>query len=130
VNNLDEIKKMVTGDKFARFTGIVLEEMGEGKAVATVVINEDHHNGLGIVQGGLYFTLADYAFAAASNSRGKTAVAIQCSINFFRAVKEGKLTAIAEEKSCTNRISNYDVKIYNEKKELVASYNGTAFRKD
>ena len=130
MSDLEEIKKMLSGDKFVEYIGITLDEIGEGRAVASVVINKNHYNGVGIVQGGVYFTLADYAFAAASNSRGKIAVAIHCSINFIKPVKEGKLTAIAEEISCSNKLSIYDVKVYNDKNELVAGYNGTAFRKE
>jgi len=130
VTNLEKIKKETLDDKFSQFIGITLDEIEEGRAVASVVINENHYNGLGIVQGGLYFTLADYAFAAAANSRGKAAVAIRCSISFIKPIKEGKLTAIAEEVSCGNRLAIYDVKMYNEENELVANYNGTAFRKD
>ncbi len=130
MNNLEEIKKMLEGDKFAEVNGITLDEISEGRAVTSVTVNKNHYNGVGIVQGGLYFTLADYAFAAASNSRGKIAVAIRCDISFIKPVKEGKLTAIAEEISCSNKLSIYDVKVYNDKNELVALYNGTAFRKE
>ena len=130
MSTLQEIKEMLSNDKFVQFIGITLDEMEDGKAVTSVVINKDHLNGLGIVQGGLVFTLADYAFAAASNSRGKAAVGIRCDIIYIKPVKEGTLTAIAEEVSCTNKISNYEVKVYNDQKELVAKFSGTGFRKD
>lgn len=128
--NIDEMKKMLAKDIFALDMGITLDSMEEGKAAASVTITPKHYNGVGIVQGGLYFTLADYAFAAASNSRGKVAVAVQSDIKFIKPVKEGKLTAIAEEVSCGKTIANYRVNVYNEKEEIVAVYNGTAFRKE
>ena len=130
MNTLEEMKEMLSNDKFVEFIGITLDEMKDGKAVASVEVNKNHLNGLGIVQGGLVFTLADYAFAAASNSREKATVGVRCDIVYIKPVKEGKLTAIAEEVSCTNKISNYEVKVYNDKKELVARFSGTGFRKD
>lgn len=124
----DKLKEILSRDTFALLAGITLDEIGEGKAVASVVINKNHFNGVGTVQGGLYFTLADFAFAAASNSRGRVAVAVKCDISFFRPVKSGKLTAEAEEVSCGKTISSYTVKVCDENGGLVALFNGTAFR--
>ena len=121
---------MLAADVFATSAGITLDEIGGGKAVTSVTITKNHYNGVGIVQGGLIFTLADYAFAAASNSKGKITVGVRCDIVFIKPVKEGTLTAIAEEVSCSSKISNYEVKVYDDKKELVAKFSGTGFRKD
>jgi acyl-CoA thioesterase len=128
--NIEKTIKLLKGDKYVEYSGITLDEVSEGRAVASVVINENHFNGVGTVQGGVYFTLADFAFAAASNSHGKIAVAVRCDISFIKAVKGGKLTAIAEEISCGNTIANYIVKVYNEKNEIVVLFSGTAFRKN
>ncbi|MCL2792600.1 MAG: PaaI family thioesterase [Spirochaetaceae bacterium] len=130
MTDLEEIKKKFLADKFSRSVGITLDEIAPGKAVTSVVIAKDHYNGLGVVQGGLVFTLADFAFAAAANAKGKATVGIRCDIVFIKPVKGGKLTAIAEEVSCSNKISNYEVKIYSDKNELVAKFTGTGFRKD
>ncbi len=126
----EELKEMLTRDRFASLAGITLDEAGEGRAVASVVINESHYNGVGTVQGGLYFTLADFAFAAASNSRGKVAVAVRCDISFIKPASAGKLTATAEEVSCGKTIANYCVRVHDESGSLVAVFNGTAFRKE
>ena len=46
------------------------------------------------------FSLADVAFAAACNSHGPTAIALNVSINFLTAVSPGaRLYAVATEKS-------------------------------
>ena len=125
---MKDLEKMLSNDRFASLAGITLDETGEGRAAASVILNENHYNGVGTVQGGLYFTLADYAFAAASNSRGKVAVAVKCDISFIRPASPGKLTATAEEVSCGRTISNYCVKIHDSTGALVAVFNGTAYR--
>ena len=130
MSDLEEIKKMLCADMFAQSIGITLDEIGDGKAATSVNINKNHLNGVGTAQGGLIFTLADFAFAAAANSKGKVTVGIRCDIVFIKPAKEGKLTAIAEEISCTNKISTYEVKVYNDKQELIAKFSGTGFRKD
>lgn len=128
--NIEKVNKILSKDEFARFNGITLLSIGDGEASASVNIESRHFNGVGIVQGGLIFTLADFAFAAASNSRGRTAVAVRCDISYIKPVEKGTLTAVAREVSCGNKISNYRVKINDGTGDLVAVFNGTAYRKD
>ena len=45
--------------------------------------------------GGAIFTLADFAFAALTNGRGRLTVAQQVSINYLAAPKGSRLTATA-----------------------------------
>ena len=126
----EKVSRIFSEDKFALGSGIKLISIGDGEASASVSVEEKHYNGVGIVQGGLIFTLADFAFAAASNSRGRTAVAVRCDISYIKPVKGGTLTASAKEVSCGNKISNYRVKINDGTGDLVAVFNGTAYRKD
>jgi acyl-CoA thioesterase len=49
---------------------------GHGRAQAKMTLQPHHCNALGTVHGGAIFTLADFAFAAASNSHGTVAVAL------------------------------------------------------
>jgi len=56
------IKKCFERDRFARYVGVELVEVSEGKAVARMKIREHHLNGVGIVHGAAIFSLADLAF--------------------------------------------------------------------
>ena len=126
----DHVVVRLENDRFVNFCGIVPEEVRPGYGRASVKIRNHHLNGVGIIQGGLLFTLADYAFAMAANSRGKTAVAVEASVSFIKGVSEGILTAEAVEVSCKKTLARYDVRITNEQGEMIALYHGTAFRKD
>ncbi len=86
-------------DAFARKCGIELLEVGTGSAKARVKLTSEHHNGVGIAHGGIIFTLADYVFAAASNSHGTVAVAINANISYLKAAKDGSLYAQGREVS-------------------------------
>lgn len=116
-------------DRFAAFVGIELMEAGNGRSRARLNLTEHHLNGLGIVHGGALFTLADLAFAAAVNSRGRTAVAIKCTISYLKAVEGGALTADAEEVSCGPKIASYLIRITDASGELVSLFEGMAYRK-
>src|SRR5512136_2251633 len=87
-------------DLFAKHAGIELVEVGKGTATTRMRVQEHHLNGVRSVQGGAIFTLADLAFAAACNSHGTVAVAINVSITFIKATGAGAtLTADAKEVS-------------------------------
>ena len=116
-------------DTYAQLTGIQLLDVSEGKAKAMLAITEHHRNSAGTVHGGVIFTLADFAFAAAAHSHGTVAVAINSSISFFKAASEGMLYAEAREISIHPKLASYIVDVTNDKNELIASFQGMAFRK-
>jgi acyl-CoA thioesterase len=94
-----------------------------------MTVEARHLNSVGILQGGALFTLADLAFAAASNSHGVVAVACQADVTYFKAVQSGKLTATAEEISRTHRLSTCLIRVTNQDDDLVALFKGVAYIK-
>jgi acyl-CoA thioesterase len=109
-------------DRFAALAGIELVKVEPGYALAKMNIEEKHLNGVNIVQGGATFTLADFAFAAASNAHGQVALGINASINYFQAPQGKVLFAEATELHASRRLANYNVDIYDENKELIARF--------
>ena len=126
---MEDIKRFIKKDKFCMFIGIELTEVSEGHAKAKMDIKEHHLNGVGIVQGGAIFTLADLAFAAASNSHGTVAVGINTNISYVTAVSGGTLYAEAREISRNHKIGTYTVDVTNEKGEMIAIFQGMVYRK-
>ena len=127
---MEMIKGLATdADHFARHSGIEVVEISTGYAKVKMMIAQYHLNGVGMVHGGAIFTLADFAFAAASNSHGRIAVGINASIAYIKAVKAGVLVAEAQEVSLNSKLGNYTVNIFDENKDLIAVFQGTAYRK-
>lgn len=116
-------------DRLGKHLGIEILEVSEGSAKVSMEIKEHHLNGVGTVHGGTIFTLADVAFAAASNSYGTVAVAINVSISFVKAISQGMLYAHATEISRSPKIGNYEVRITDESNDLIAIFQGLAYRK-
>ena len=86
-------------------------------------------NGFGSTHGGICFSLADSALAFASNAHGRLSVALDCSITFTVAVKEGDvLTCETKELSLTNKTGTYLIEVKNQKNENVAFFKGTVYR--
>ena len=126
---MEEIKRCLKNDRFAERTNVELLTVSPGQATAKMVLQPHHLNGLGSAQGGAIFTLADYAFAAAANSHGTVAVAINVSITFMKAVATGTLWAEAREVSKNFKIGAYIVEVKDDQGELVATFQGLAYRK-
>jgi len=127
---MSDLRSFFGGDRFAARNGIELLEVQEGRALARLAVSGEHLNAAGVVQGGAVFTLADFAFAAASNSRGNVALAIEAHVTFLRAARAGFLLAEAREESCSRRLSTCTVRVTGEDGELIALFTGTAYRKD
>lgn len=116
-------------DAYAKHTGIEIVVVEPGYCKALMPIKDFHLNGVKTVHGGAIFTLADYAFALASNSHGQIAVNINASISYVTAVKSGVLLAEAKEASLNPKLGNYIINITNEQNEVIAIFHGTAYRK-
>ncbi len=125
-----DIKEFLQGDKFALLAGVELLEVGGGYAKARMKIKPEHLNGGGVCQGGAIFTLADLAFAAATNSHAQLTLSINTHINFFKSEREGYLYAEAKEMLNRKHLSNCEVQITNEAGELVATFNAMGYRKN
>ena len=127
---MQELKQFfATGDRFARHSGVELVEVGPGWAKASMKIMPFHFNGARTVHGGAIFTLADFAFAVASNSHGNLAMGINTSVSFVKAAVSGTLYADARELSRNTKLATYSVMITDDAGDTVAIFQGMVYRK-
>lgn len=123
------VKHMMEHDLFSRWLGIEILEVSNGYSKTQMKVRPEMINGLGIVHGGVAFSLADSTFAFACNNRNNLSVALDTSINFTKPVHVGDLLT-AESKELHNGKSTglYQITITNNKGHLVAVFKGTCFR--
>lgn len=127
---MSDLKNFFTqNDKFAKHCGIELLEVAPGSAKVKMEIKEHHLNAALTVHGGAIFTLADFAFAVASNSHGTLAMAINVSISYFKAKTKGTLFAEAREVAINPKLASYTINITDEAAELIAIFQGMVYRK-
>ena len=127
--DMQQIARFFDRDKLAKHLGIELVEVSPGQATTRLTIQEKHLNGVNITHGGTIFTLADFAFAVASNSHGTLAVAINANISFLKATTKGVLTARAREIARSNRLATYQIEVTDEEGTTIACFQGTVYRK-
>ena len=116
-------------DAFASHNRMTITELHDGFARAEMELQPFHLNGAQTVHGGALFTLADFAFAAASNSKGQLALSINSSISIFRGAKEGRLIAEARQVSRSPKLASFEVSIRNEQGDLLATFQGMVYCK-
>jgi acyl-CoA thioesterase len=127
--DLEAIKRCFKKDRYAERSDVELLTAAPGHATAKMTLHPHHLNGLDTVHGGAIFTLADFTFAVAANSHGRVAVAINASITFMKAAQSGTLWAEAREVSKNFKIGSYVVEVKDDQGELVAQFQGLAYRK-
>ena len=117
---------MFANDRASRETmGMELVACAPGRAVMRMVLDERHLNGHRICHGGFIFTLADSTFAFACNSRNQSTVAAGCSIEFLKPGRLGDvLTCEGVEQVLQGRHGIYDMKVTNQRGEVVAMFRG------
>lgn len=93
---LEEVRKIFEGDRFATQNGAVIDEIGDRSAVCSLSLTPSHRNAMGAVMGGVYFMLADFAFAVASNWENMGCVSLRSDISFLSGAKGERLIAKAE----------------------------------
>ncbi len=118
-------------DPFARSLGMELEEVRPGYARVSMPVKSDMVNFHGIIHGGAIFSLADYAFGVASNSHGRTAVALNVNITYLATAPVGaRLIAEAEVERLGGRTALYHMMVRDDAGQQIASCHGVVYRKD
>ena len=129
MKSLQEIKEFFKGDRFAMEQGIEIESVDGDSSVCRVELRPEHRNAAGGVQGGLIFTLADFAFAVAANSEELGTVTLDSAISYMSAPKGSVLRARAK---CLRRganICNYNIDVTDDLGRQVAVVSVTGYKK-
>ena len=125
---MKSVRKALENDAYASHLGIELLALEEGYARARMAVKPFHANMHGMVHGGAMFSLADFAFQAASNSHGVLAVAVQANITYLQAPRTKTLYAEATEVSRTRRLATYSIRVTEDGDKLTALFQGTVYR--
>ena len=132
---LENARKVQRGEAppppIGRLLGFELKLIEPGRAVFGMEVDERHHNPIGTLHGGIYCDLADaamgYAFAA-TLGEGESFTTVELKINFFRPVRQGKLTAEARVVKAGSTLGYVECDVTDEKGKLVAKVASTCMK--
>ncbi len=125
---LEEVRKIFEGDRFATENGAVIEEVGNHSATCSLIITDSHRNALGAVMGGVYFTLADFAFAVAANRENLGCVSLHSDISFLGTAKGEKLLAKAVCIKDGRSTACYHIDVTDDFGNLIATITTTGYK--
>jgi acyl-CoA thioesterase len=114
-------------------TGVVIEEAGNDSCRCSMVVKPMHFNAGGAVQGGAIYTLADSAFAVASNighlERGEDMITVSqsASISYLRAGGNGVLYATAQKVGGGKRAPVFRMDVTDAEGNIIATMTGNGY---
>lgn len=119
---------MFMKDRFATDNGAVIEEVDDHYAKCSLRIEDRHRNAMGAVMGGVYFTLADFALAVASNWQKMENVSLNSEITYLTAAKGERLTAEAVCVKSGRATGYYRIDVRDDLGNLTAAVTATTYR--
>ncbi len=122
----ERIRAYFKKDAFVQGMGAEIMSVDETCAVVRACVSEKHRNAHGCAQGGMLYTLADFAFAVHANYLHPVTVTQTGNISYLKAVLTDEVTATAREKARVGRNTVSEVVLRDGKGEIVcvASFNG------
>ncbi len=127
VSLLEKIREEYKNDRFATNAGCVITEVCDEKVVCELSLCDKLLNAHGAVMGGAIFTLADFAFAVASNLSDVPTMGIECNIRYYSRVKGTKLIATCRADKEGKTLGHYTVEITDDTGRKIAGYTAIAF---
>lgn len=128
MSNIDQAKEIFGNDIYAaQLTGIEIVAAEPGYAKCSLVIEDKHKNALGHVMGGVFFVMADFAFAIASNFKQSPTVTQTSQIVYLSSAKGNVLFAEAEKIRGGRKTCFYRINITDDTGELCAYVTTSGF---
>lgn len=125
------LRAKLASDPFARHLGIELIEVAPGYAKVGMDIRPEFETIHEVTHGGAIFSLADAAFAVASNAGNRVSLALNMNITYHQGTRAGdRLTAEAREKHAGGRTATYLIEVRDQREALVATVQAVVYRKD
>ncbi len=124
-----ELDALLRRDPFGHVLGAEHEEIRPGFARVRLDLRPEHQNFVGTPHGGVIFSLADLALAAACNAGGTLAALVSASLNYTAApARDARLVAEATEVALSRRLGVYRLEVRSSEGVLVASGQATVYR--
>jgi len=125
--NLAELKAKVEKEPIGFFLGMKLVELAQGYAKVAMKLRPEYRTFNDFTFGGIIMSVADQAFACATNSMGRTSIASQFNIHFIAGPgPEDELTAECRVVRKGRRVDISEITVTNQEGKLIARATSTA----
>ena len=128
MTDINEIRKFFENDRFATENGMVIDSVGDKTAICSLTVDKRHMNAVGNVMGGVYFTLADFTFAVATNHDEPGIVSLSSTITFNAIARGEKIICEAKQIKWGKTTCVYEMSLTDEKGNLLATVLTTGYK--
>lgn len=121
MRDLEEARNYFKDDRFAtEASGIIIEAVDDGYAKCSMKIEDRHRNAVNQVMGGAIYTLADFVFAVATNTKDHWTVTTVSQISYIGTVKGDTLYGESRCIKDGRRTCFYEIEIKDDLDNLIA----------
>ena len=126
----NSIYEAVKKEPFAKVMKINLVELELGYSAVEMIYDPDNMNNIyDRAHGGALYALIDEAFETAGQTDGTIAVALNVNVTYVSSPEPSvKLRAEAKRISQTKKTASYDIRVIDEKDNLIATCSALAYR--
>lgn len=128
LETIEQVREFFEKDRYATVSGARILEVGDRFAKCSMKLTDMHRNAVGGIMGGVYFTLADFTFAVATNWQGTPTVSLNANIAFLAAAKGEELIASARCIKDGKTTCFYEVEILDENENHLVTVTITGFK--
>ena len=124
----DELRALVADAPFYRWSGLQIDEVGDGAVTLTLDLEDHHLNLQGLAHGGVIATLADAAMGLSLRSAiepGRRHVSVEIGVHYLRAVTRGRVRAIGRAVRIGREIAYAEADVLDGNDRLLARADGT-----
>jgi acyl-CoA thioesterase len=114
----------------AELLGVSVDSTGDGHARFSLGVRAELMNPLGVLHGGIVYTLVDYAMGAALFTRlvpGERCATLEMKINYLAPVLDGRILADAHVVGRTKRIGVLEARVHDDQDRLIALATGSFY---
>lgn len=127
MTDINEIRKFFENDRYATENGMVIDSVGDKTAICSLTVDKRHMNAVGNVMGGVYFTLADFTFAVATNHDEPGIVSLSSTITFNAIARGEKIICEAKQIKWGKTTCVYEMSLTDENGNLLATVLTTGY---
>lgn len=128
MRNIDDVRHFFEGDRYAvDVTGVKIDEVDDCYSKCSLELDERHYGAHGQIMGGVMFTLADFAFAVATNTPDNFTATADSHISYLTSSKGKKLFAECKKVKEGKKLCFYEVTVFDDLGTKIAVVSTTGF---
>ena len=130
MTNEELTRRIFQDDGYVKLSGVEIVEITANSVTVRAEIGEQHLNANGSVQGGMLYTVADFAFAVLANYLHPITVTQCGNINYVRPAITKYVVGTAKETVRSGHNTVSEVVLYDDKGEVCCVCHFNGFVKD